>query len=48
MYLWRNLPEGQLLAVLQWLKGRREKSPDPTPAKPLAVEADKYAPPSPH
>jgi len=24
MYLWRNLPEGQLLAVLRWLKTRRE------------------------
>jgi len=23
MYLWRNLSEGQLLAVLRWLKGRK-------------------------
>lgn len=24
MYLWRNLPEGQLLAVLRWFQARRE------------------------
>ncbi|MEQ9606618.1 MAG: hypothetical protein RLN99_03015 [Kiloniellaceae bacterium] len=24
MYLWRNLPEGQLTAVLRWLGHRRE------------------------
>ena len=26
MYLWRNLPEGQLLAVLRWMQARRETS----------------------
>jgi len=25
MYLWRNLPEGQLTAVLRWLGHRREE-----------------------
>jgi len=25
MYLWRNLQEGQLTAVLRWLGGRREE-----------------------
>jgi hypothetical protein len=24
MHLWRNLPEGQLLAVLRWMQARRE------------------------
>lgn len=24
MYLWRNLPEGQLLAVLRWFQARRD------------------------
>lgn len=24
MYLWRNLPEGQLTAVLRWMQARRE------------------------
>ncbi|HMA16060.1 MAG: hypothetical protein ACM35H_01010 [Bacteroidota bacterium] len=24
MYIWRNLPEGQLLAVLRWFQARRE------------------------
>jgi hypothetical protein len=24
MHLWRNLPEGQLLAVLRWMQNRRE------------------------
>jgi hypothetical protein len=23
MYLWRNLPEGQLTAVLRWMRDRR-------------------------
>jgi hypothetical protein len=47
MYLWRNLPEGQLLAVLQWLKGRKEMSRDPGPAKPLPAETGTPLPPSP-
>ena len=47
MYLWRNLPEGQLLAVLQWWKERREKADDPAPAKPLAVETHEPLPPTP-
>jgi hypothetical protein len=25
MYLWRSLPEGQLLAVLRWMSSRRER-----------------------
>jgi hypothetical protein len=25
MYLWRSLPEGQLLAVLRWMSARRER-----------------------
>jgi hypothetical protein len=25
MYLWRSLPEGQLLAVLRWMSTRRER-----------------------
>lgn len=24
MYLWRSLPEGQLLAVLRWMQSRRD------------------------
>lgn len=24
MYLWRSLPEGQLLAVLRWMQSRRQ------------------------
>jgi hypothetical protein len=31
MYLWRNLPEGQLLAVLRWMQVRREASRLPAP-----------------
>ena len=26
MYLWRSLPEGQLLAVLRWMSARRERT----------------------
>lgn len=28
MYLWRGLPEGQLLAVLRWMSLRREGRSD--------------------
>jgi len=31
MYLWRNLPQGQLSAVLAWLYGRRQPSARPLP-----------------
>ena len=31
MYLWRNLPEGQLLAVLRWMQARREATRLPAP-----------------
>jgi hypothetical protein len=33
MYIWRNLPEGQLLAVLRWLQARRSPA-SAEPAKP--------------
>lgn len=41
MYLWRNLPEGQLLAVLRWMQARREQrgAPAGKPAEPRAEEA---------
>lgn len=34
MYLWRNLPQGQLGAVMTWLFTRRQP-----PAKPLTKSA---------
>jgi len=46
MYLWRNLPEGQLLAVLQWLKGRKETPGDPVAAKLLPAESGAPLPPT--
>ena len=45
MYLWRNLPEGQLLAVLRWMQTRREAAGKP--AEPLTGEAGKPAVPAP-
>ena len=48
MYLWRNLPEGQLVAVLRWLKTRRALPPAATAIKaedgPRAGEAAAPAP----
>ncbi len=45
MYLWRNLPEGQLTAVLRWLGHRRDdrrltaqNATKPAEAQPLAAE----------
>lgn len=40
MYLWRNLPEGQLLAVLRWIRARREEPGVPAgkPAESCAEE----------
>lgn len=40
MYLWRNLPEGQLLAVLRWMQARRESG---RPAAPGAKPAERGA-----
>ena len=38
MYLWRNLPDGQLLAVLRWMSSRRAHPAGPkSPAEALAV-----------
>lgn len=50
MHLWRNLPEGQLVAVLRWLQSRREKNraaaktPSEAPRAP-ALATTKPAPP---
>lgn len=43
MYLWRNLPEGQLTAVLRWFGHRREEKrvTMQNPARP--AEADTLA-----
>ena len=41
MYLWRNLPEGQLTAVLRWLGHRREvrRATAQNAAKPAEAQA---------
>ena len=48
MHLWRSLPEGQLLAVLRWLSGRREHLAASNrligAAAPAAAEAGEKAP----
>lgn len=38
MYLWRNLPEGQLLAVLRWFQARREAGRPAADAKTAKTE----------
>ncbi|HEY9548249.1 MAG TPA: hypothetical protein VIR45_02000 [Kiloniellaceae bacterium] len=40
MYLWRNLPDGQLLAVLRWMQARRES---PRPVAPVAKPTESGA-----
>ncbi len=45
MYLWRNLPKGQLSAVLRWVRDARTSTtpvtgphmPPPLPAAPLST-----------
>ena len=48
MYLWRNLPEGQLVAVLRWMQARREaaRAAAGKPAEPLAGEPGEPAVPA--
>jgi hypothetical protein len=48
MYLWRGLPEGQLLAVLRWIGTRRDRPTNPVqnpadaaPIQPVIEPADK-------
>src|SRR3546814_17292834 len=46
MYLWRNLPEGQLLAVLRWMQTRRESARAGMPPQSAALRADDTATPA--
>jgi hypothetical protein len=39
MYLWRNLPEGQLLAVLRWFQARRVAGRPAVEAKAATIES---------
>jgi len=46
MYLWRSLPEGQLLAVLRWMRARRQRPAAgnrPGEAVPTPVDAGEKA-----
>jgi hypothetical protein len=48
MYLWRNLPEGQLVAVLRWMQARRETGRPAAGAKAAdEVRSAETAPPVP-
>jgi len=46
MYLWRNLPEGQLLAVLRWFQARREAGRPAADAKTESRPTDPATTPS--
>jgi hypothetical protein len=48
MYLWRSLPEGQLLAVLRWMSARGQRGTGgsrlPSEANPAPAETSEKGP----